>query len=82
MTQNEKLFTYLSTGRTITVAQARSRFGVKNLRARINDLRTTGVCVYTNTGSTGTTQYRVGTPNRAMVAIAYRVAGSTPFGGR
>ena len=82
MSQNERLFQYLSTGRTITVAQARSRFGVKNLRARINDLRTTGVCVYTNTTSTGTTQYRVGKPNRAMVAIAYRIAGSTPFGGR
>lgn len=80
MTQNDRLLQFLSTGRSITAAQARSRFGVRNLRARISDLRTSGVCVYTNrTGNT--TSYRVGTPNRAMVSIAYRIAGSRPFGG-
>jgi hypothetical protein len=80
MTQNDRLARFLSTGRSITSAQARSRFGIRNLRARISDLRNSGVCVYTNrTGNA--TSYRVGTPNRAMVSIAYRIAGSRPFGG-
>jgi len=78
MTQNDKVAQYLSSGRSLTSAQAR-RLGVKNLRARINDLRTEGVCVYTNRTSKGSS-YRIGTPNRAMVSIAYRIAGSRPFG--
>jgi hypothetical protein len=80
MTQNDRLARFLSTGRSITAAQARTRFGIRNLRARISDLRNTGVCVYTNRTSNATS-YRVGTPNRAMVSIAYRIAGSRPFGG-
>ena len=76
MSQNERLIQYLSTGRTITSAQARSRFGVRNLRARVNDLRNDGFCVYTNRTSTGT-NYRMGTPSRAIVAAAYSTAGSS-----
>lgn len=78
MTQNERLISYLSTGRSLTAAQARSRFGIRNLRARVNDLRNDGFCVYTNRTSTGTS-YRMGTPSRAIVAAAYRRAGSTVF---
>ena len=80
MSQNERLIQYLSTGRTITSAQARSRFGVRNLRARVNDLRNDGFCVYTNRTSTGTS-YRMGTPSRAIVAAAYSTAGSSIFTG-
>ena len=80
MSQNERLIQYLSTGRTITSAQARSRFGVRNLRARVNDLRNDGFCVYTNRTSTGTS-YRMGTPSRAIVAAAYSKAGSSIFTG-
>jgi len=78
MTQNEKLVQYLSSGRTLTSAQARTRFGVRNLRARVNDLRNDGFCVYTNRTNVGTS-YRMGTPSRAIVAAAYRQAGSTVF---
>lgn len=78
MTQNERLIKYLSTGRTLTSAQARSRFGVRNLRARVNDLRNDGFCVYTNRTGNGIS-YRMGTPSRAIVAAAYRQAGSTLF---
>jgi|NOAtaT_6_FD_contig_21_10711073_length_572_multi_3_in_0_out_0_1 hypothetical protein len=78
MTQNERLIQYLSTGRTLTAAQARSRFGVRNLRARVNDLRNDGFCVYTNRNSNGVT-YRMGTPSRAIVAAAYNKAGSALF---
>jgi len=80
MSQNERLIQYLSTGRTITSTQARSRFGVRNLRARVNDLRNDGFCVYTNRTSTGTS-YRMGTPSRAIVAAAYSTAGSSIFTG-
>lgn len=80
MSQNERLIQYLSTGRTITSTQARSRFGVRNLRARVNDLRNDGFCVYTNRTSTGFS-YRMGTPSRAIVAAAYSTAGSSIFTG-
>ena len=79
MSQNDRLVRYLSTGRTISVAQARSRFGIRNLRARVNDLRSEGFCVYTNRGET--TTYRMGRPSRATVAAAYQTAGSRIFGG-
>ena len=78
MSQNERLARYLSAGRSITTAQARSRFGIRNLRARVNDLRVEGFCIYTNRSSTGTS-YRLGTPSRVMVATAYKAAGSTIF---
>jgi hypothetical protein len=79
MSQNDRLVRYFSTGRSITPAQARSRFGIRNLRARVNDLRSEGYCVYTNRTKTGTS-YRIGKPNREIVSIAYSVAGSTVFG--
>jgi hypothetical protein len=79
MSQNDRLVRYLSTGRTISAAQARSRFGIRNLRARVNDLRSEGFCVYTNRGET--TTYRMGRPSRSIVAAAYQTAGSRIFGG-
>ena len=78
MTQNDRLVRYLSTGRSISAAQARTRFGIRNLRARVNDLRSEGFCVYTNRGET--TTYRMGRPTRAIVAVAYQTAGSRLFG--
>jgi hypothetical protein len=77
MSQNDRLVRYLAGGRTISAAEARSRFGIKNLRARIDDLRNEGFCVYTNRGER--TTYRLGRPSRAMVAAAYSVAGGTLF---
>lgn len=78
-TQTERLIRYLSTGRSITENVARSRFGIKNLSARISDLRAEGMCIYTNS-SNGVSSYRIGTPNATMVKLAYSVAGSRPFG--
>lgn len=77
MSQNDRLVRYLSGGRTISAREARSRFGIKNLRARVNDLRSEGFCVYTNRGET--TTYRLGRPSRAMVRVAYKFAGSSIF---
>lgn len=42
VTQAEKVLTYLKNGNTLTFKQARSRFGIQNLRARIFDLRQEG----------------------------------------
>ncbi len=47
-TQTELLVSYLrGTGRGISAPQARSLFGVKNLRARMSDLRQCGYKVRT-----------------------------------
>ena len=45
--QLEKVRTYLKAGRTLTSAEARSRFGIKNLSARIFDLRRDGLTINT-----------------------------------
>ena len=47
--QTQKIFEYLNgdSSRTLTARQAETRFGVKNLRARINDLREMGVDIVT-----------------------------------
>lgn len=79
MSQNERLVSYLQSGQTINAAQARGLFGVKNLRARINDLRNTGVCVYTTRTDSGSYAYRLGSPSREMVAMAYAAVGGSLF---
>lgn len=45
VTQSEKVLSYLEKGNTLTARQARSRFGIQNLRARIFDLRTEGYAI-------------------------------------
>lgn len=47
----DKLLDYLSASgpyNTLTVAQARARFGIKNVAARIRELRLEGFPIYTN----------------------------------
>jgi hypothetical protein len=61
---------------TFTVSQARSRFGVSNVAARIDELRNEGHCIYTNqkTLSDGRkiSFYRLGTPRKSMLRAAMR----------
>lgn len=61
---------------TLSVAQARARFGVQNVSARIEELRQEGHCIYTNTKTRGdgskVAVYRIGTPTKAMVRTALR----------
>lgn len=47
VTQAEKVLNYLNNGNTLTFKQARSRFGIQNLRARIFDLRQDGYNIVT-----------------------------------
>lgn len=51
MTQNEKILKTLKAGKTLTAAQARSRFGVQSLRSRIHELRAEGVKIVNRNGA-------------------------------
>lgn len=47
LTQTEKVFNYLEAGRTLTAPEARARFGIQNLRARVHELRVDGANITT-----------------------------------
>lgn len=57
---------------TFSVAQARARFGITNVAARILELRQEGFAIYTNlkTRANGTkvAVYRLGTPSKSFKA--------------
>ena len=61
---------------TFTVKSAQRRFGIKNVSARIDELRQEGHCIYTNTRNLEDgrkiTYYRLGTPTKALVQAALR----------
>ena len=61
---------------TLSVAQARARFGIQNVAARIDELRQEGHCIYTNTkrraDGSKVQVYRVGSPTKAMVRAALK----------
>jgi hypothetical protein len=65
---------------TFTVRSAQRRFGIKNVSARIDELRQEGHCIYTNTRKTddGSTisYYRLGTPTKAFVKAALSTGAS------
>jgi biotin operon repressor len=48
-TQTEKLIRRLETGKNLTVNEARSRYGIQRLSARIHELRNEGYEIDTNT---------------------------------
>lgn len=57
---------------TFSVAQARSRFGISNVAARIAELRQEGYAIYTNLKIRGdgskVAVYRLGTPSKSFKA--------------
>lgn len=61
---------------TLSVAQARARFGIQNVAARIEELRKEGNVIYTNTKTRAdgskVSVYRVGSPTKAMVRAAIK----------
>ena len=74
---NQKAFleTYLrGTGKTITSADAKARFGIKNLSARMSELRDAGLVVRVDTATTGKARYAVSARDmfgsRAKVFVA------------
>lgn len=74
-----KILNYLTKSEgynTLSVAQARTRFGITNVSARIDELRQEGNVIYTNTKTRGdgtkVSVYRMGTPTKAMVRAALK----------
>lgn len=60
ISQKEKLVKYLrGTGRELTQAQATNLFNVRNLRARMSELRALGLRVNTRTNYRGLTAYSI-----------------------
>lgn len=76
VTKSSKLLQALRQGDELTAAQISQRFGIKNPRATVSDLRFQGFAIYANqhkdTKGRETTKYRLGTPSREIVAAGYR----------
>jgi len=63
--QNLKIYNYLNgTNRTLTSKQAVARFGIRNLRARMTELRQSGLVVVTSRNREGLTRYALETNGR------------------
>lgn len=59
-TQNEFLESYLrGTGRSLSSAQACSTYGIKNLRARMTEMRQAGLVVRRNRNTEGRSAYTI-----------------------
>ena len=80
LTQTEKVFNFLKSGKTLTSAQAENKWGVQRLSARIFDLREEGHPIYSNpavdSDGNSIVAYRMGTLTKAMKA--QKRAGQTP----
>jgi predicted ArsR family transcriptional regulator len=86
MSAKEKILNYLSKDgpyNTLTAAQARARFGIVNVGARIEELRAEGYCIYTNkktlTDGRRITYYKLGKPTKKMIAAAHAALGAEAF---
>ena len=76
-TQATKVATALVNGAELTAKQISARYGVKNVRAVISQLRSEGFSIYLNkrvSSFDGETymKYMLGTPTRAVVAAGYK----------
>ena len=79
LSAKQKILNYLSKSEgynTLTTAQARARFGIQNVSARVDELRQEGHVIYTNTvarsDGSKVKSYRIGKPTKAMVRAAYK----------
>ena len=79
MNAKQKLISYLTKTNghnTFTVAQARNMFKIRNVTARIAELRREGHCIYTNSKKLEDGRkiqfYRIGKPSKELIAAAYQ----------
>lgn len=80
MTQSTKVLNYLKSGKTLNQGQAAGLLKVQSLSKVVSDLRVQGHCIYTvENKTTKTTAYRLGTPTKRMIALAYVVGGADMF---
>ena len=75
-TQAQRVINVLKNGVELTAKQITARYGVKNVRAVISQLRSEGYAIFLNkrvSSFDGETysKYRLGTPTRATVAAGY-----------
>lgn len=75
-TKTGRLLAALQDGEQLTEGQIRVRFGLRNPRASVSDIRMNGFAIYANqhkdTKGRVTTKYRMGRPSRKIVAAGYR----------
>ncbi len=83
MTKTDAVLAALRNGEELPANQIRARFGAGNPHDIVRSLREKGYAIYLNerTNSRGevTQKYRLGTPTREMVALAYAVHGNELF---
>lgn len=76
MSQATRVLNALKDGQEMTAKQITARFGAKNPRAVIQNIRFDGFPVYLNkrTNSKGDVKgfYRLGTPSKAVIAAGYK----------
>jgi predicted transcriptional regulator len=79
LSAKQKILNYLSKKEgynTLSVAQARARFGIQNVSARVDELRQEGHVIYTNTVKRGDGSkvrvYRMGKPTKGLVKAAIK----------
>lgn len=81
-TKTGKLFAALVLNKeTLSESQITKRFGIKNPRATISDIRQRGFAIYANQRKAGNgvlvTEYRHGEASRKMVAEYYQMRSNT-----
>ena len=75
--QTAKVANALVNGAELTAKQISARYGVKNVRAVISQLRSEGFSIYLNKrvssfDGEAYMKYMIGTPTRAVVAAGYK----------
>ncbi len=76
-TQASKVATALVNGAELTAKQISARYGVKNVRAVISQLRSEGFSIYLNKrvssfDGESYMKYMIGTPTKAVIAAGYK----------
>ena len=76
-TQASKVATALVNGAELTAKQISARYGVKNVRAVISQLRSEGFSIYLNKrvssfDGESYMKYMIGTPTKAIIAAGYK----------
>jgi len=76
-TQTAKVAAALENGAELTAKQISARYGVKNVRAVISQLRSEGLSIYLNKrvssfDGESYMKYMIGTPTKAIIAAGYK----------
>ena len=84
VTQAEKVLSYLTKGNTLTAKQARARFKIQNIRARIHELKQEGHNIgtkpvtYRDTGADGVAYTLVMPKSKKVAKVAKTEAVKAP----